>query len=332
MSHKHITSFERGEIQALLKLGKTKPRIAEQLNRPLCTIGREIARNSGRDGYRADKAQAKYAKRRLACVAPCKLDPGPLRDYVIKRIRHDEWSPEQVAGRLPLEYPDDPAMRISHEAIYQAVYTQQKLNFLIKDLAQARPKRRKRGQGKSRRGPSIPNRVGIDKRPEHIETREEVGHWEGDTVVGKGQDGFIVTLVERSSRLLHAIKTHTKNAAQVAQAIIGALIDRPISWVKTITFDNGTEFARHEEIAQVLPVDIYFADPYSSYQRGTNENTNGLIRRYLPKRTSFADLQQWRLDKIVEQLNNRPRKCLGYRTPNEVFQEQREKHLLAIRA
>jgi len=317
----HLTPFERGEIQAYLEQGMKRATIAQRLGRHPTTIGRELAQNSTKRGYEAQTAQAKYAQRRKACRPRLKLLPGPLRTYVTERIRDDEWTPEQVAGDLPLEYPHDPTMRISHEAIYQAIYTQPSLHFLVQYLPQARPKRRKRGQGKTRRGPAILNRVGIEERPAHVEQRQEQGHWEGDTVVGKNQHGFIVTLVERSRRLLRAVKIPTKHAAQTAQAVIDALIDMPVSWVRTITFDNGTEFAHHERMAAELDIDVYFADPYCAYQRGTNENTNGLIRRYLPKGTSFKDLTQHKLDFIVEQINNRPRKCLGYRKPNELFQD-----------
>ncbi len=330
MPSHHLTPFERGEIQAYLTQGLSQDAIAEKLNRSPSTISREVARNGTTKGYSAHRAQDRYAERRKACRPPCKMDYPPLRDYVKTAIRDDEWTPEQVANRLPLDYPDDPAMRISHEAIYQAIYSQDSLRFLIIYLAQARPKRRNKGQGKTRRGPAIPNRVGIAERPSAVEQRREPGHWEGDTIVGNNQDGFIVTLAERSARLLHAVKTQTKKAAEIAQAVIDTLLDRPTSWVKSITFDNGTEFAHHQRMTRELGASIYFADPYAAYQRGTNENTNGLIRRYLPKRTSFKDLTQRQLDAIVDQINNRPRKCLGYRTPNEVFNQQRQQHLLAL--
>jgi IS30 family transposase len=216
-----------------------------------------------------------------------------------------------VNGRLALEYPDDPRMRVAHETIYRKIYTKgHHLDFLWEELPQARRKRRKRGQGKSRRGPSICNRVSIAERPLAVETREEFGHWEGDTIVGRAQDGFAVTVVERKSRLLSAVKTETKRANEVRRAVIDALQDYPVSWVKTITVDNGSEFADHE---------------------GIDEQVNGLIRRRLPKGTHFKDLTQNKLDEIVESINNRPRKCLAYRTPNEVFQEQRENYLRAIR-
>jgi IS30 family transposase len=327
----HLTPVERGKIEAYLKQGLLLSAIATRLGRVVSTISREITRNSTAKGYCAQTAQERYEMRRAPCRPKTKMDYKPLRDFVIEKIREEEWTPEIVAKRLPVEYPDIPGMRISHETVYRAIYAQDALRFLLVFLPQRRPKRRKRGQGKTRRGPSIPNRVGIAQRPKHIEERKEAGHWEGDTVVGKNQDGFILTLVERSSRLLHAVKTTTKCAAEVASAAIDALIDRPVSWVKTITFDNGTEFAHHERIARDLGVDIYFADPYSAYQRGTNEQVNGLIRRYLPKGTSFKSLSNQELHGIVERINNRPRKCLGYRSPYEVFQLQRHIHRIALR-
>ena len=327
----HLTLIERVKIQVYRKEKKSLTEISKELGRSVSTISRELKRNSTARGYDAQRAHKAYAQRREACRPPQKLDHKPLRDYVIEKIRDEEWTPEEVANRLPLEWPDDLRMRVSHEAIYQAIYTQDSLRFLIACLPQARPKRRKRGQGKTRRGPAIPNRVGIEQRPEEVDTRDTHGHWEGDTIVGKNNDGYIVTLVERRSRLLHGVKTQTKKADEVAPAIIETLLDRPASWLKTITFDNGTEFANHAHITDQLGPKIYFADPYSAYQRGTNENTNGLIRRYLPKGTSFADLTQRQLDYIVRKLNNRPRKCLGYRTPNEVFQEIRNQRILALR-
>jgi IS30 family transposase len=330
MPGRHLTLVERVKIQTYGEQEMSPTMIALNLGRSVTTIERELKRNRTAHGYDAERAQRMYTQRRQPCRPANKLDYRPLRAYVIEKIRDEEWTPEQVAGRLPIDHPGDPRMRVSHEAIYQAIYAQDRLRFLIAFLPQARPKRRKRGQGKTRRGPSIPNRVGIDQRPKEVDTRTTHGHWEGDTVIGKNNDGFIVTLVERTSRLLHAVKTQTQKACEVAQAVIETLLDRPPSWLKTLTFDNGSEFAHHERMAEALPLDVYFADPYASYQRGTNENTNGLIRRYLPKGRSFADLTQTQLDSIVDQINNRPRKCLGYRTPNEVFQQLRHQRLLAL--
>ena len=328
----HLSSIERGQIQILLKQDMNRVDIARELGRSPATIGRELKRNSTQHGYEPADAQRAYEQRRTACRPWSKLDYAPLREYLTSKMRDEEWTPETIALRLPLEFADDPRMRVSHETIYREIYKRRELRFLIQYLPQSRQRRRKRGQGKTRRGPSIPNRIDIEQRPAHIEERIEHGHWEGDTIVGKNQDSFLVTLVERKARILRSVEVFSKHADVVAKAVIELLIDLPVSWVKTITFDNGTEFAAHEKIAQILPVTIYFAKPYCSWQRGTNENTNGLIRRYLPKGTCFKDLHPNRLKTIVNQLNNRPRKCLGARTPNEVFQLHRQNHLFALRA
>ena len=306
MPGSHLTSSERGQIEALHAHGLGLNAIARQLNRWPSTIGRELARNSQGKRYESALADKRYRQRRQACRPRYRLDYAPLRAYVKDKIGHQGWTPELVSRRLRLDFPDDPRMRVSHETLYCAIYGDPSLRYLIAMLPQARPKRRRRGQGKHRRGPRIPNRVGIERRPIQVEQRKELGHWEGDTIVGNNQDGFLVTLVERSSRLLLA--------------------------VKTITFDNGSEFAKHEDIAKVLGVDIYFADPYASYQRGTNEHVNGLIRRYLPKRSSFKSLSQRSVNTITELINNMPRICLGDRTPNEIFQLQRKNLLVALRS
>lgn len=332
MSYHHFTPVERGKIEVMAKQKMAHGVIALELGVHRTSISRELRRNATPSGYGAQLAQQHYQERRKACRAVPKLTPDtPLRDYVITKIAEEQWTPELVAGRLAVEHADAPQMQVSHETIYQAIYTEgHYLDLLREELPQARPKRRKRGQGKKRRGPSIANRVPIAQRPAAVDTREEIGHWEGDTIVGKGQDAFAVTLVERHSRLLTATKTQSKAASEVQQAVIEALLDQPASWVKSITFDNGTEFAGHQNMAKELGIAIYFADPYSAYQRGSNEQVNGLIRRYLPKSTRLSAVTQEQLDVIVDKLNNRPRKCLGYQTPNEVFNEQRQRCLRAL--
>jgi transposase, IS30 family len=332
MSYSHFTPVERGKLDWMVKQGMSHQAMARELGCHRTSVLRELRRNSGPNGYEAQAAQERYEKRRKACRPATKLAAdSALRDYVAEKIAEEQWTPELVAGRLVQDYPDSPDMRVCHETIYQAIYQDgHYLDMLGPELPQARPKRRPRGQGKKRRAPSIAHRVPISERPAAVDARNEIGHWEGDTVVGKQQDGFAVTLVERTSRLLAAAKTETKAAQEVQRAVINALQDRPTSWVRTITFDNGTEFAGHQNVARELGVSIYFADPYSACQRGSNEQVNGLIRRYLPKNTRFSTLTQEHLDHIVEKINNRPRKCLGYRTPNEVFQQQREQHRRAL--
>lgn len=333
MSYHHFTLAERGKIELMLKQGKTGVEMAQELGCHRTSIGRELRRNSTGGGYNARAAQKRYEERRVVCRPKGRLAYEPLREAIAEQIAENGLSPELAAGRLRMQFPEDPKMHVCHETIYAAIYANRHLlDHLLEFLVQGRPKRRKRGQGKTRRGPLIPNRIGIEERPAIVEERSEFGHWEGDLVVGNNQDGFILTLVERVSRMLLAVKTATKRPAEVGRAVIKALLDRPVPWVKTITFDNGTEFRDHETMTNELGARVYFADPYSAYQRGTNEQVNGLLRRYLPKGTSFRDLAQQRLNQIVEKINNRPRKCLGYRTPDEVFQLDREKHLRALRA
>ena len=333
MSYHHFTPVERGKLELMAKNGKSHQEMADELGVHRTSVLRELRRNGPPERYEAHSAQKRYVQRRKACRPNGKLAYEPLREYVVEKIAEEDWSPELVAGRLALEYPDRSEMRVCHETVYRAIYTTSHyLSFLRVFLVQARPKRRKRGQGKKRRAPLIPNRVSIAHRPAVVEQRTEPGHWEGDLVVGKGQDGFILTLVERSARLLEAVKLEAKRAEDVRRAVVAALLDRPISWVKTLTFDNGSEFREHDNMTRELGAAIYFADPYSAYQRGSNEQVNGLIRRYLPKGTRFKDLTQTKLDAIVLHINNRPRKCLGYRTPNEVFQLQRQQLLCALRA
>ena len=329
MSYCHLTPEERGQIQALFYEGKTNCYIAKKLCRSATTVWRELNRNSFRGRYEAQRAQKLYKNRRKDCRPSKKLSHPALWRYVIEKIP-EENTPKLIACRLRLDYPDDPQMHISHETLYREIYTDKRLHFLIEYLPQSRPKRRKRGQGKSRRGPCIPNRVGIEKRPEIVQQRARFGDWEADTIVGANKKGYIVSLVERKSRLLVSRKVSSKKADVVAKAIVEALEKMPASWVKTITFDNGTEFALHEKIAKELCVNTYFATPYSAWQRGTNENTNGLIRRYLPKGTDFSKLTQAQLEIITQELNNRPRKVLEYRTANEVFQKQRNERIIAL--
>ena len=328
MSYTHLTAIERGQIQAFLKEGKSVTAIGKALNRHPSSISREIRRNGAKGSYVAERAEQRYRERRRECRPARKLDYRPLWDYVHRRLPL-YWSPETVSGRLRMDYADQPKMHISHEALYQALYRDERLSPLVVYLRQARPKRRKRGQGKTSRL-GIPNRVSITERPAQVENRARFGDWEGDLVLGKNQQGAIVSLTGRKSRMLLARKVQTKQSEEVIAAAIAALEDLPVSWARTITFDNGTEFYHHERITQELGMAVYFADPYAAYQRGTNENTNGLLRQYLPKSTSFENLTQHQLDSIVDELNNRPRKILGYRTPYEVFKIDRERRTVAL--
>lgn len=319
MPYHHLTPFERGTLHALFEQGNSAAFIGKVLGRHRSTISRELKRNEAfKKGYDPGRAQKRYAQERTQCMKPSRLAHLPLWNYVFDKLSAN-WSPEQTAHRIALEYPNEPRMRISHETIYRALYSDERLRCLNPHLRHARPKRRKRAMAKKRRGPGIPNRVSIEERPKHIEQRLELGHWEGDTVMGKNQTGAIVTLVERASLYLSASLVPSKKASLVAQTIINTMNELPARAVKTITFDNGTEFAAHQTITENLGTPIYFAHAYCSNERARNENTNGLLRQYLPKGSSFEHLRKNQIDHIVDELNNRPRKTLGYRTPYEVF-------------
>lgn len=331
MPYTHLTPFERGQIEALRSEGHSLTEIGRRLGRHRTTIGREINRNRSSTGYKAQTAQKQYHKRRKACRPRRRLDYALLRALIEEFIALKRWSPELAAAYVKRLYPDDMRMWVCHETIYRAIYENGNyLDYLREHLPQARRTRRARGRGKKRRCPAIPHRTPISQRGAIVDGRGQIGHWEGDLVVGKGQDGFILTLVERCSRLLVAAALRTRQACEACQAVIEALLDFPTSWVRSITFDNGSEFADHQHIAAELGINVYFADPYSSYQRGSNEQVNGLLRRYLPKGTSFKSLIQEDLQTIVDEINNRPRKCLAYRTPIEIFQLQRQALIRAL--
>lgn len=219
MSYSRLSAVERGKIELLHGQGWSAIAISREIGRHHTTVSREIARNGISAVYKAETAQTRYVERRTVCRPRPRLAHAALRDYVVEKIAEEEWTPELVAGRLSNEFPEDPRMRICAESIYQAIYTNRyKLAYLVVFRPQARPKRRRRGQGKTRRGPCIPNRRSIHERPETVERRQEIGHWEGDLVVAKNQEGFIATLVERHSLQVVAVHMKTKHAPAVAEA------------------------------------------------------------------------------------------------------------------
>jgi IS30 family transposase len=313
--------MERGQIQALRADGVTQRAIARRLNRSPSTVCRELARNRTSSGrYDAGRAHNRYEKVRRSCRRTTSLSYLPLRRYLFDKM-NEGWSPEQVSGRLWHDFPGQPRMRVSHETIYRSLYADEKLGrALIGCLRQRRPRRRRRGERRPTR-PFIPNRIGIEARPPQVDTRERYGDWEGDLLVGANQRGAVLTLVERKSLFLRAALLPSRHAHGAAQAVIDQLQAMPPHWRRTITFDNGSEFAHHERMAAALGVETYFAHPYAAHERGTNENTNGLLRQYLPKSTDFTQITEQQLQSYVRQLNERPRKKLGYRTPSEVFEQ-----------
>lgn len=321
MSYHHFIPIERGKIEGLRHSGKTVRSIAKQLGRAASSICRELKRGRiPRGRYCAQHGQKQYEQNRRECVRTRVLDHPPLRAYVQDKLS-DDWSPEQISGRIKRDFPRDGWMRVSPETIYRRIYTDIKWCNAFGDcLRQGRKKRQKRDGTYKRRGP-IANRIGIEQRPAEADTLEEYGHWEGDTIIGKGQQGAVVTLTERKGDWLRSIPVTSRKAKEVAKAVVEALKDIPAQLRKTITFDNGSEFAYHEKIAEQLGVKVYFAHPYCSNERARNENINGLLRQYLPKKTSFIGLTKQRVNRFVEAINNRPRKKQKFRTPNEVFKE-----------
>jgi IS30 family transposase len=303
MNYTHITREERYQIYALKKAGHKQYEIAEVLERSESTISRELSRNCGRRGYRPKQAHSKSVERQS--INARTIDDATWQ-FAQERLL-EQWSPEQISGHAA----------ISPETVYQRVYANKRAGGLLWKNLRCQKQRRKR-YGKAERRGTIPNRLSIDDRPAIVETRSRIGGWEADTVIGKNHRQAIVSIVERKTGFTLIRKVERKTAQAVSQAMI-VLLKPYRKKVHTITSDNGKEFAGHEEIANKLKADFYFAHPYSSWERGTNENTNGLIRQYFPKNRDFTTITQQEIDTAMERLNNRPRKRLGYQTPNQVF-------------
>ena len=310
MSYTQLTQEQRYQIYALKKMGHDQTQIAKCLDVNKSTISREYKRNQGQRGYRPKQAHEKALKRRVQKVK--KHITAETWSQVEEKLRLD-WSPEQISCWLKKNSQD----AVSHESIYQYVYADKRADGDLHKHLRCQKKYRKRHGGKDRRG-KIPNRVSIEQRPEIVELRERIGDWEADTIIGAGQQGAIVTLVERKSRFTLMEKVARRTADATEKAIV-RMLQSLISQVLTITFDNGKEFANHEKIAQQLQAEMYFSHPYASWERGTNENTNGLIRQYLPKGSDFSFVTDEQLFFIKERLNHRPRKCLDFLTPVMVF-------------
>jgi len=316
MAYKRITGEERNLIYRLRKDNKSIREIARLLGRAPSSISREIRRNTGGRGYRPKQASAK-AKERARRPGSRKLTEEVIND--IHAGLDKGWTPAIISNRAKLEGRNT----VCKETIYRYIYSDAaKGGELWKNLPRSKRKRRRRCPRQDGRGRGlIPNRRPIEARPEIIETRAVVGHWEGDLINGLHGTGNLVTLVERKSRYTLVGRTATKGSSEVCAEIINLCSKLPPNAVTGITFDNGKEFANHEQLAKELEIDVYFATPYHSWERGTNENTNGLVRRLYPKKSSFAMIGDDELDSIDRYLNDRPRKCLGWRTPREVMHE-----------
>ncbi|VAW80201.1 Mobile element protein [hydrothermal vent metagenome] len=315
MSYKHLSLEERHYIEFSIKNEMTLTKIAETLGRDQSTISREINRNTGLRGYRHKQAQHLTQERHYRKSKAAKLTDD-IKKLIEKHVNQD-WSPEQIAGRLEKEG----VIKLHHETIYQYILADKRSGGeLYKHLRHQEKTYRKRyGSAHNRNG--IPNRIDIDERPAAANTRKRIGDWEADTMIGKNHKGVFVTLDERKSKLRLAAPVASKKAREVTDAMISLF--HPLKrFVETITFDNGKEFAFHEEVGKRLHCDTYFAKPYHSWERGQNENANGLLRQYFPKSMELIEVTKNQVSEAVHKLNSRPRKCLGYKTPYEAFVEQ----------
>ena len=317
MSGCHLTLCERETIANLYFAGHGPREIGRRLKRAASTISRELRRNSTNGRYRPSTAHRKSLCRRSKRPVRRKLSHPPLRSEV-ERLLSCCWSPDQVSGRLKRVHPEDRRRHVSHQTIYRWLWSNpERAAEFTEEMRHGRYRRRKRFAR-----PVIRNRVSIHQRPSVIEARHRVGDWEGDTIVGRAHSGYVATFVDRRSGYLVASRMRDKRSVSLNRAAERAFRHVPETARHSITVDNGTEFAKHETLARRLKLDIYFADAYCSWQRGTNENTNGLLRQFLPKNQELFDLSPTVLEFHVDRLNNRPRKRLGYLTPAEVFQQQ----------
>jgi transposase, IS30 family len=312
MNYKQLFYEQRIAIYILLTTGLNQAKIAELIGVCKSTVSREIKRNTGLKGYRPIQAHQRAFERRQNAEKHIRFTDEIKT--TVKKYLEQEWSPEQICGRLKKE--NKPS--VSHETIYQFIIDDQKNGGeLYKHLRLGRKKRRKRIKKENGRG-QIPNRVSIDERPAIVDAKERVGDWELDTIIGKNHKGAIVTAVERKTKFSCMKHVPKKEASLVAKALIDML--KPYgNLVHTLTADNGKEFSEHVKVADALKAKFYFAHPYSSWERGLNENTNGLIRQYFPKKTCLLNVSDDYILIVQDKLNDRPRKTLNFETPNHLF-------------
>ena len=314
--YQQLTEDDRIDIYAMKQAGKTQRDIARHLGVHPSTISRELARNTGQRGYRPRQAHRRAMERRHRAAKAIKMTPETIAS-IEQRLRR-EHSPEQIAGRMKVD-PNYHGPTVSHERIYQHIKNDKAHGGRLRRHLRiiGRKKKRKHYGQRDFRG-KIPGRVGIEQRPGIVETKKRLGDWEADTILGRHHRGALVSLVERRSQFTVLGHVVRKTAAAVQEQITRKL------WpyrrrVHTLTTDNGREFAAHETIARELGIRVYFADPYQAWQRGLHEQINGLIRRYFPKRTDLRHVTEEQLQEVMDRLNHRPRKTLGFKTPYEVF-------------
>jgi IS30 family transposase len=312
-----LTLAEREDISRGIASGSSIRAIAKRLDRAASTVSREVARHGGRPVYRANEADYEAwesALRPKRCLLAVHVR---LQKIVASKLIPD-WSPEQISGWLKIQYPDDESMRVSHETIYRSLFIQARGALKKELMGHLRSKRRIRRSQHSRvsgqsRG-QIVDAISIRERPAGIQDRAIPGHWEGD-LIGGVKNSHIATLVERHSRFTALVKVPSKDTAAVVVALTRHVRKLPASLRRSLTWDRGLEMAKHKTFTVATNVKVYFCDPHSPWQRGTNENTNRLLRQYLPKKTDLSRYAQWDLDKVALRLNQRPRKTLGFQTP-----------------
>ncbi len=314
MGYSHLSLAERYYIELERKLGKSLNQIACDMGRSQSTISREVKRNTGLRGYRHQQANQKAQQRHKDKPKAVKLT-DEIRFLISTCLSYD-WSPEQIAGR----FKSMGLISLHHETIYKYVLTDKKHGGRLYSHLRHQNKRYRKRYGNSRNRTGIPNRRDIDERPAEANQRARVGDWEADTIIGSQHQGAIVTLDERKTKLRLAASLPGKRAVHVTEAIT-SLLNPLKKFVKTITFDNGKEFTQHEKIADATGCETFFAKPYHSWERGQNENANGLLRQYFPKKMKLTNIPISRVFTAVDRLNNRPRKCLHFKTPYEVFME-----------
>ncbi len=312
-----LSLHEREEISRGLVAGLSMRKIATQLGRAPSTISREIRRNEGRGKYRAINADER-AWRSACRPKPCRLAVNRSLQMVVAQKLTDNWSPQQISGWLKIEYLDDAPMRVSHETIYKCLFVQAR-GVLRRELISHLRTRRlmRRGKSSTTRGQPrgrIIDAISIRERPAEVEDRAIPGHWEGDLLTG-GKNSHIATLVERQSRFVILVKVPAKDTNSVVDALVRQVKQLPAGLMSSLTWDRGTELADHKRFSVATDVSVYFCDPQSPWQRGSNENTNGLLRQYFPKGTELSGHSQKDLDAVARQLNTRPRKTLGFTTP-----------------
>ena len=313
---------DREEIRVGLQAGDSFAQIARSIGRSASTVSREVNHNGGRRRYRAVAADG-AAYRRALRPKPAKLASIPALRALVEELLGQRWSPQQIAARLRLEFADDPRMQVSHETIYQSLFVQAR-GALRKDLARClrSGRTRRRQQGRADNRGTIPDMVLISERPAEIEDRAVPGHWEGDLILGSYNRSAIVTLVERQTRyVLLARVGADKTGPAVCGAIAEKILSLPEHLTRSLTWDRGREMAGHTEFSIKTGLPVYFCDPQSPWQRGSNENTNGLLRQYFPKGTDLSVHDQAELDRVAHQLNGRPRQTLQWATPAEKLNE-----------